>query len=112
MDAEQIENMINAINFELEFTPPFQYKKFEDEPFPLSFCEDVTYLGDWSANCLHPYSKIEWFCIRPQYLKSIGRLVPPKVISCKPEFINLLQKLNVPFQQQDDSIFIYCNKNN
>ena len=112
MDANQIEVLINSIKAELPFTPPFQYKKFDEDPFPLSFSENVNYLGDWSAHCLHPFTKIEWFCVRPQYLKSVGRLVPPKVVSCEAEFINLLQNLKVPFQSQGDTIFIYCNKNN
>ena len=112
MDAEKIGKLINSIKSELPFTPTFQYKKFGEEPYPLTFDEDVWYLGDWTAHCLQPYSQIEWFCVRPRYLKSIGRLVPSKVISCEAEFISLLQKLKVPFQQQNDSIFIYCNKNN
>jgi hypothetical protein len=112
MDTNQIEVLIDSIETELPFTPPFQYKKLDEDPFPLEFSDNVSYLGDWSAHCIHPYSKIEWFCVRPQYLKNIGRLVPPKVISCELEFINLLQKLKVSFKQQDGSIFIYCNKNN
>ena len=110
MDAARIELLIESINRELPFSPPFQYKKFTDEPYPLTFTENVTYLGDWTAQCLHPYSKIEWFCVRPQYLKNIGRLVSPKVISCEPEFLQLLQKLDIPFSVQDDSMLIYCNK--
>jgi hypothetical protein len=112
MDANQIEVLIDSIKTELPFTPPFQYKKFDEEPFPLTFSDNVTYLGDWSAHCLYPYSKIEWFCVRPQYLKNIGRLVPPKVVSCELEFINLLQKLKISFKQNGDSIFIYGNNNN
>lgn len=112
MDANKIEDLINSINTELPFTPPFQYKKFDKEPYPLSFSENVNYLGDWSAHCLQPYSKIEWFCVRPQYFKNIGRLVPPKVISCKSEFLKLLQSLKVPFKSQGDTVFIYCNRNN
>ncbi|MBE0365788.1 hypothetical protein PULV_b0449 [Pseudoalteromonas ulvae UL12] len=112
MDANQIEVLVNSIKTELPFTPPFQYKKFDEDPFPLSFSENVNYLGDWSAHCLQPFTKIEWFCVRPKYLKSVGRLVPPKVVSCEAEFINLLQNLKVPFQSQGDTILIYCNKNN
>ena len=95
MDANQIEVLINSIKAELPFTPPFQYKKFDEDPFPLSFSENVNYLGDWSAHCLHPFTKIEGFCVRPQYLKSVGRLIPPKVVSCEAEFIDLLQNLKV-----------------
>jgi len=112
MDAEKIESLIKSIESDLPFTPTFQYKKFGDEPYPLTFDEDVWFLGDWSAQCLLPYSEIEWFCIRPRYRKTIGRLVPPKVISCESEFKELLQKLSIPFVIQDDTIFIYCNKNN
>jgi len=112
MDTNQIEVLINSIKAELPFTPPFQYKKFDEDPFPLTFSENVNYLGDWSAHCLHPFTEIEWLCVRPQYLKSVGRLVPPKVVSCEAEFINLLQNLKVPFQSQGDTIFIYCSKNN
>ena len=112
MDANQIEVLVSLINTELPFTPPFQYKKFDEAPFPLTFSENVSYLGDWSADCLQPYSSIEWFCVRPQYLKSIGRLVPPKVVSCEAEFIKLLISQNVSFESRGDTILIYCNKNN
>ncbi|SET70545.1 DUF6678 family protein [Thalassotalea agarivorans] len=112
MDANQIKALIASIEAELPFTPPFQYKKFGEDPYPLNFSENVTYLGDWSAHCLRPYSKIEWFCIRPQYLKRVGKLVPPKVISCESDFISLLHKLKVSFVFQGDSILIHCNKNN
>ncbi|WP_142047497.1 DUF6678 family protein [Pseudoalteromonas luteoviolacea] len=112
MNANQIEVLIDLINKELPFTPPFQYKKFGEAPFPLKFSEDVSYLGDWSADCLRPYSSIEWICVRPQYLKNIGRLVPPKVFSCEVEFVNLLRSQNVSFESRNDTILIYCNKNN
>lgn len=72
MDAKQIELLIESINVNLRFTPPFQYKKIGEEPNPLTFNENVGYLGYWSAHCLFPYSKIVWICVRPQYLKYVS----------------------------------------
>ena len=109
MYAKQIKLLIDSINNKLPFTPPFQYKKFDEEPYPLTFTENVSYLGHWSAPCLLPYSKIEWFCVRPQYLKYESRLIPEEVITCELASIKLLQNLDVPYNVQGDAIFIYCN---
>ncbi|WP_144394619.1 DUF6678 family protein [Pleionea sediminis] len=106
MENSNWESLFQAIKSELPFTPPFQYKKYEEPPYPEVFDEDVWYLGDYSSEFLLPYSKLEWIAIRPRYLKSIGRLLPQKIVSCEQELLALLNKLNINFKNENDKVFI------
>jgi len=108
VDVSELEMLIDGINTELPFPPPFQYKKFGHAPFPQIFDKDVTYLGDWSALCLYPLEDIEWIFVRPRYLKRIGKLVPKQVISCENEFLKLLTKLGVSFKNESGNVYIYA----
>jgi hypothetical protein len=59
----------------LPFPPPYQIKDIHsDKPCPAEFSEDVWYLGNWEDECLMPFFQIEWICVRPRYIKQLGRL--------------------------------------
>ncbi|MDH7447641.1 DUF6678 family protein [Aquimarina sp. 2201CG14-23] len=82
----------------------FSFKDIEKEP---------AYFGDWSSyweEGLPIFFTIEWLEIRPKYRKIEGRLVPPKIVDETEELINLLNKLYIPFEEENGSIIIYGYK--
>jgi hypothetical protein len=116
LNKKQLASVMNNTKWEqlqkfvidtLPFTPPYQVKYvLEDAPYPETFIEDVWYWGDWEQG-LRPFYSIEWLRIRPRYVKSRGRLIEPERFDITDEFIELLQKLNIPFVKEDSIICIY-----
>lgn len=91
----------------LPFPPPYQWKLVhEDEPYPTEFLQDVWYLGDWGDTVLWPFYQIEWVCVRPRYTKHVGRLVEPELIDEMPEFLAVLQKHNIPYEEDGSGGFV------
>ena len=91
----------------LPFTPSYQVKYvLEDTPYPENFVEDVWYWGDWEQG-LRPFYSIEWLRVRPRYVKNRGRLIEPEILDVTNDFIELLQKLKIPFVKEDSTICIY-----
>ena len=66
-------------------------KIYEENPVPLTFSEDVWYLGDWSDEAMCPFYAIEWICVRPSYTKHVGQLVKPKLMDETAEFLEILK---------------------
>ncbi|AZJ33484.1 DUF6678 family protein [Tenacibaculum mesophilum] len=82
----------------------FTFKDFKDPP---------KYQGDWSSfweEGLPTFFTIEWLEIRATQQIHQGRLVPSKIIDATKELIQLLNKLNIPFEQDGDIITIYGYK--
>jgi hypothetical protein len=102
---------------ELPFLPPFVIKSVdEEETFYHQFKEDVYYTGDWGMyldNYLGgdiyatPFYAVEWIKIRPRLLKHQGRLIESKVIDETDEFLAILKKYNIPFEEQNGAYIIY-----
>lgn len=102
---------------ELPFPPPFVIKSVdEEETFYHQFKEDVYYIGDWGMyldNYLGgdiyatPFYAVEWIKIRPRLLEHQGRLIESKVIDETDEFLAILKKYNIPFEEQNETYIIY-----
>ncbi|MFB6366342.1 DUF6678 family protein [Paenibacillus elgii] len=91
----------------LPFTPAYQVKYvLEDAPYPENFEEDVWYWADWEQG-IHPFYSVEWLRVRPRYVKNRGRLIEPEIIDITGEFIEMLQKLKIPFVKENSTICIY-----
>ena len=98
----------NAIATELPFRPAYQRKDvLNEQPQPEHFDTDVNYWGDWSDEALLPFVSIEWLRIRPQYLKSRGRLISPQNHNEEPQLLEVLARYQIPFRQENDSIWIF-----
>ncbi|MFN2301427.1 MAG: DUF6678 family protein [Gammaproteobacteria bacterium] len=95
-----------AVETELPFPPPYQFKCFGYPPHPDPFDADVDYWGDWSDACLRPFEQLEWLRVRPRYLKHRGRLVAPEVVDIEREFVMLLERLTVPYERDGEAIVI------
>ena len=95
-----------AIN-ELLFPPPYELKYVTDEEDPLEFNEDVTYIGDWSDEPLTPFFRIEWIKVRPRYRKYRGRLIQEELVDETEEFIYLLKKYYIPYEEKQGTFIIY-----
>ncbi|WP_440119649.1 DUF6678 family protein [Paenibacillus sp. QZ-Y1] len=97
----------DAIYDELPFAPPFQIKMvLEQAPYPDSFEQDVTYIGDWLSLSTAFYN-VEWVRVKPRTLKSVGRYVQPEVMDIEAEWVALLQKLRIPYMKKDHNYWIY-----
>ena len=78
----------------------FRSHKFED---------DVYYWGDWSDEALlnGNFFAIEWIKVRPRYKQKQGRLVNDKIIDERGKFKEILEKYNIPFNEEDNMFIIY-----
>ena len=97
-----------AVRRELPFTPAYQLKLvLNPVPHPEQFEGEVTYLGDWSDECLLPFREIEWMRVRPRFLRSRGRLIAPEVQSVEAGFLEILRRYQIPHRCDGDTIWIY-----
>ncbi|WP_103070099.1 DUF6678 family protein [Aquimarina sediminis] len=82
----------------------FRFNDYENEP---------AFFGNWSSyweEGLPIFFTIEWLEIRPKHQKYQGRLVSPKIVDETEELIQLLNNLNIPFEQNNGSVIIYGYK--
>jgi len=94
----------------LPFPPPYVLKTVcEEETAQHKFDNDVWYIGDWSDEALlwGDFYAIEWVKIRPCYTEHQGRLIPDKLIDETEDFLTVLKKINVPFEEQNGTYTIY-----
>jgi len=106
MNDTKWKELQQAIN-ELLFPPPYELKYVTDEEDPLEFNEDVTYIGDWSDEPLTPFFRIEWIKVRPRYRKYRGRLIQEELVDETEEFIYLLKKYYIPYEEKQGTFIIY-----
>ncbi|RED51633.1 DUF6678 family protein [Cohnella lupini] len=100
-------NLQKAVLNTLPFAPPFQAKYVLDESlYPENFENDVWYLGDWVEG-LSPFYSVEWIRVRPKYQKPLGKILPPELIDITNEFLSILQKLRIPYKEENNTFFIY-----
>ncbi len=100
--------LTKAIKSELPFRPPYQMKSILSSTLhPSSFEKDVWYHGDYSREGIEPFYLVEWIRIRPRYLLPQGRLIPSKIIEIEEEVIALLNRLDIPYKYERESIWIF-----
>lgn len=100
----------------LPFPPAYNEKLIQWNKASFTF-KDIEnppkYQGDWSSfweEGLPIFFTIEWLEIRPAQQIHQGRLVPPKIINETAKFIELLNSLHIPFEQEKNIITIHGYK--
>lgn len=107
MNNTKWEKLQSGVLKQLPFTPPYQVKYIlQEKPEPVTFDNDVWYLGDWIEG-LFPFYSIEWIKVRPRYVKNKGRLVDGEVIDITEQFRELLHNLHIPYKEENNVFFIY-----
>lgn len=97
----------------LPFPPPYQIKYvLKETPHPKTFGEDAWYWGDWSDEVLTPFYAVEWICVRPRYTRHRGMLINDELIDETQEFISVLQKASIPYEEENGAYYIYGYKSN
>jgi hypothetical protein len=99
----------NAIK-ELPFPPPYLLRYVTDESDPLPFNGEVKFLGDWSEEPLFPFFRIEWVKVRPRYLRCRGRLIEDELVDETEQFVSILKKYSIPYEEESGDFTIYGYK--
>lgn len=102
---------------ELPFCPPYVIKRVDEEELPYhQFDEEVFYQGDWGLyleNYLGgdmyatPFYAVEWIKVRPHYKKHRGRLIPDEIIDETEAFLSILERYNIPYEEDNGTYTIY-----
>ena len=103
----------SAMMNEMPFQPPYIVKfLFDEQCFGEAEFQNGSYhTADWyyalsiEGLLFDAAFAVEWIKVRPSYLKNAGRLIKPQVISAENEFIAILKKYNIPFEEKDG---VYC----
>ena len=97
----------------LPFYPPLIVKCLTaPDDYPIGELVDAPrYLGDWSSfwqEGLPPFINIEWIRVRPRHGKYRGRLVPDEILDETEEFLSIMDKLSIPYEEdsEDSGTFI------
>lgn len=103
-----------AIAEELPFAPAYQSKLvLSDRPEPSVLEDAPWYCGDWART---PEAGlgifIEWLKVAPRRSVTIGRLVPPRIEDCSVSLIAILQRLHIPFREEDGFVVIFGHSAN
>jgi len=107
MNNTKWEKLQSGVLNRLPFTPPYQVKYvLQEKPEPITFDNDVWYLGDWIEG-LFPFYSIEWIKVRPRYIKHHGRLVDGEVIDITEQFRELLHNFHIPYKEENNAFYIY-----
>lgn len=103
-----------AVMQEMPFPPPYIAKTlFENScKEERDFQQDVWYEGDWweglgFENYYHGYFAFEWIKVRPRYLKTRGRLLPPEMIDASAMFEEILNRYQIPYVIENGMYCIY-----
>ena len=112
MNATKWDELRNAMMNEMPFQPPYSVKFLTDEfadeagghPMDWHYAYSIDGVG---FDCSYA---IEWLKIRPRYTKAKGALIPPEVISGEEELRSLLEKYNIPYEEQDGVYYVYGYK--
>lgn len=99
----------------LSFPPPYICKQITDEKSDkIGQLEDAPhYVGDWSSfweEGLPLFFDIEWLKVRPRKGIYRGRLVADEVLDETEEFIAILEKYSIPYENKNGTITIYGYK--
>jgi hypothetical protein len=95
----------------LPFPPPYNLKCVTDDDEPGDFSTDAPhYLGDWSSywdEGLPPFFNIERVDVLPRYGKHRGRLVADEILDETAEFIAILERIGIPYEEKNGIVVIY-----
>ena len=104
MNETRWRELSEAVYAELPFPPAFQLQSVVGERDPLANPDSLAGAwGGWSE--LYPSWSIEWLRIVPRCRKHLGRLVADEVVDCTDAFRSLLQRLHVPFREDEARTF-------
>ena len=97
-----------AMQNEVPFSPPYILKcVIDDGDIELpTFDKGVWYLGNWDDEVLQPFFNIEWVKIRPRYIKLRGNLINGEAVDETEEFLSLLKKYSIPYEEEGDGSYI------
>ncbi|MDE6781078.1 MAG: hypothetical protein K2J40_06435 [Ruminococcus sp.] len=101
----------SAMLNDMPFPPPYAMKTlFEDCGEDIS--EDVYHIGDWYEGfCIGEYFNggfaVEWIKVRTRILKYRGLLISPEVLDETAEFVGVLKKYNIHYEEKDGIYTIY-----
>jgi hypothetical protein len=104
----------------LPFPPPFSERLLTyTDDYPISpmveglrTCYGNCH-GNWSSfweEGLAPFFVIEWLKVKPRYAKYRGRLVADEIFDETEEFVALLKKLSIPYEEENGLFMIYGYK--
>lgn len=118
MNNTKWNELINAINDELPFCPPYDLKLiFEEDDSKFyravqskSLCCADCY-DDETFNDFGNYL-IEWIKILPRYWERVGGQLYYRLVehSCEKEFLKVLHKYSIPYEYRDGIYTIYGYK--
>ena len=96
----------------LPFPPPYICKRITDENSErIGQLEDAPrYVGDWSSfweEGLPLFFDIEWLKVRPRKGICRGRLIADEILDETEEFIAILEKYSIPYENENRTITIY-----
>ena len=97
---------------DLPFPPPYIVKCVTDKnDFSIGMLDEIpTYVGDWSSyyeEGLPPFFTIEWIKVCPRYGKHKGRLVDKEVLDETSQFVEILDKYFIPYEEDNKMFIIY-----
>lgn len=100
----------------LPFPPAYNVQLLlseKEDSFLYELKNEPAFFGDWSSyweEGLPIFFTIEWMEIRPRHRKSQGRLLDDIISDETDELLALLDTLNIPFETNHGSVFIYGYK--
>ncbi|UFK97846.1 DUF6678 family protein [Kaistella faecalis] len=96
----------------LPFAPPYVEKLIlENKTFAeVQIDHQPHWLGDWNPfykEGMSLFFAIEYIKVRPQFAEYQGRLVSPKIHDATDAFEQLLNELNIPYEEDNGTFTIY-----
>lgn len=103
----------SAMMNEMPFQPPYIVKfLFDEECYgEAGFLNGSSHPENWyhalsiEGQLFDASFAVEWIKVRPEYSVKTGKLLEPQIVSAENEFIAILKKYNIPFEENNG---IYC----
>lgn len=122
MNNTKWNELINALNNEISFSPPYEVQfLFDSQDYSTGFYKAIEEKSLQYAECYdnetfnnQEYFLIEWLKIHPKYYERIGGQLYYKIVehSCESELIEILKKYNIPYEYKNEVYTIYGYKGN